>query len=302
MITTHSNVFSLLFLKENEEKDLLISGHKDGVINVWNLDKNSLLKSYKEHKSFVDDLKHLKENMFLSCGNDKLLKIWDLNSNISIQTIENDSWTFCVSPLKNYRICNIVTGDDNKLIKIWNLVSGKVLASIPSDHKHGVGRLLHISNKPPYNLLLSSSNPDIKLWNLDNNLCLRTFREHSDWVNALVYIKDDQFCSGSGDKLIKIWSLHSSISLKTISVHKSYVSSLLYLNDLINEDVIITGCLGRKSKIIDYTTGKVLKSYDRSEDIFKMIPSVKSDSIKIASCFWGSNNILVWGSTEKRKL
>lgn len=235
----------------------------------------------------------------MSCGKDKTIKLWDPKLNASIMTITNDTWIYNISYLRFYNSNYIAAGDDQKNIKLWNMQNGSQVSVITSAHKNGVGRLLYVENKEPFNMLLSSSNPDIKLWNLDNSSCVRTFAEHSDWVNALVLLKDNNFCSGSGDKSIKIWSINSSISLKTISVHKSYVACLTYLKDYTSEDVILTGSLGKTSKLVDIYTGKAINSYARTEGVFKMeILPGEAGNTMIAGCYWGSKNIKVWGKTN----
>jgi WD40 repeat protein len=307
LVQTNSQIFSILHLKNYDTGLYFLSGHKDGSICVWESNNFSLVKTYSEHKNFVDDMKELSSSiqdslgLFASCSKDTTIKIWNIEHNESIMTINNDCWTYCLSFLKNFNNNYIASGDDKKIIKIWNFKTGMQEMVIESGHKSGVGRILHISSLQPYNLLLSSSNPDIKLWDLEDGSCLRTYSEHSDWVNGLCYIGNGMFCSTSADKLIKIWNFDVSSSLKTISVHKSYVSSVLYLKDLIDEDIILSGSLGKTSKLIDLKTESVLASFEREHAIFKMEPIYRhNENIKIVGCYWGSNALSIWGKKKEQ--
>lgn len=216
-----------------------------------------------------------------------------------MRTITNDAWNYTIAWVKDYCKDYIATGDDKRNIKLWNMNNGAKVSVISTDHKNGVGRILHVDNKEPYNMVLSSSNPDIKLWNIDDGSLIRTFNEHTDWVNALILLKNDTFCSGSGDKQIKIWNIHTEASIKTISAHKSYVASLLYLKDYTGEDVILTGSLGKSSKLVDIKSGLTIKAFERKEGIYKLEAiSRPGKNIRIVGSYWGSKNITLWGKSN----
>jgi WD40 repeat protein len=301
IIETDSNVFSIL----NHLNKYIISGHKDGSINIYLLESLKHIKTFKEHKNFVDDLKSYKDGLFLSCSKDHTIKLWDINLETSLKTFTNDSWNYCLIYLNPYNNNKIVTGDYNKNIKIWDVEKGIKLLTINSNHKSGVGRLLYLkntNNNINNNLILSASNPDIKLWELkkDNCVCIKSFNEHTDWVNALVQIDENTFASGSLDRLIKVWSLTEEKSIKTICVHKSYVTSLIYLKRFFNnEEILLTGSLGKSSKIVDLKTGKVISSLERDEGIFKMELFISEENTPVViSSYWGSRLIKIWGKNN----
>lgn len=295
MIQTQDFIFSIALLENYLDGNLLASGHKNGAIHIWDITTLRNTKTYLEHTSYVDDLKYIHDNIFISCGKDKFIKVWDITLDKSILTILNESWIYIITQLKNYNNSYIVSGDDKKFINIWNYTNGDKISDIQTDHKNVVGRLLHLSEISPYNLLISTSNPDVKLWDLDSKKCIRAFLEHTDWVNAIVYLKDDLFLTGSGDKTIKMWSIKSPSSLRTFNVHKSYVACLLSLKEYVEDDVILTGSLGKSSKIVELNSGKLIKTFERTEGIFKMVPIYKNNALKVVGCHWGSKNIKIWG-------
>jgi WD40 repeat protein len=342
VIPTESNIFSLecLSLKFSTiEKDInstpkiiikdyLLTGHRDGSIQVWDIDTLSKYKFYHEHKSFVDDIKSVFSsnnpafsNMFISCSKDTTIKLWDINKPISIKTIHNDSWNFCLAHLLNFNDSQIAVGDDNKTIKVYNFENGSKIKTILTGHSHGVARLLHINKITSVkdysnNLLLSSSKPDIKLWDLDTNKLLATYKEHRGWVNSLCYLKEDLFCSGSDDS-IRIWRFSSETSVRNISVSKSMISSILYYKIESHnstdenhtqrpEEYLITGSLGKTMKIIKLENPnedeiskckiKLIKSKERSQSIFKMV-FLKNNNL-IASIYWASKNLKIWGDIK----
>ncbi len=213
----------------------------------------------------------------------------------------------------------IATGDDSGNIKFWseNWESPKVIIS--KAHVEGVARILYLTKTKAKNMMVSASFGEIKLWDLETCKSINTFSEHSDWVNALVELKDGLFISASGDKSIRVWCVHSKTpkSIKVINVHTSNVSSVIPLNDALNislteatrdprlkdikpQNVVLTASLGNSSKIVNLDTSEVLAIFIRDEPIFKMDMMVSDqDEIKIAGSFWNSSTIKLWGPRLK---
>jgi WD40 repeat protein len=353
-IPTTSNVFSILHLANYGEGNFLISGHKDGKINVWEVDTLTLYKFYSEHTSIVDDLKAIRHSLFLSCSKDRSIKVWDLHGNTSLKTFYNDAWTYCITLLDKFRENFFASGDDNSNIKIWPLegieakdigislqetpqiqesnnfnqkiedqdnrplspplekdkIFSTPFSTIVTGHKNGIGRILFLTDYSPPHFLLSSSLGEIKLFDLNTSKCIRTYLEHTDWINGLIYLKEKLFCTASGDGSIKVWNLENSSSIKTFNIHTSNVASLIYLRDIVQDEFLMTASLGSTSKILDMNDGKVKAVFIRDEPIFKMVMIKRKvsekgeteetlDDLKVAGCYWNSPNIKIWGKRIK---
>jgi WD40 repeat protein len=62
-----------------------------------------------------------------------------------------------------------------------------------------------------------SADKTIKIWNVDNGKCLRTFEGHQKDVWRVIYSPDGKYIiSGSFDKTIKIWSVETGECLRTL--------------------------------------------------------------------------------------
>ena len=78
-------------------------------------------------------------------------------------------------------------------------------------------------------ILSASADNTIKLWDLENDLLVRTFSGHTGSVNALCRIELlSQKCivSGSADMSIKIWDILDGKLIRTISGHEGSVDCL----------------------------------------------------------------------------
>lgn len=303
IIPTHEKIFSLLYLniEKSSPQHILVTGHKDGMINHWDIRKFRLISSFYEHKGIVDDLREIKSTQFISVSRDNSIKLWDINSKTSLKTFFNDSWASCLSSLKNFKSDCFATGDENSNIKIWSAgqeSDSNSLETIPSGHKNGISRILFLSEIPNCNMLLSASCPDIKLWNINTKHCIRSYEGHNGWINCLIFLKAELFCSASGDRTIRLWNLYCSKCVQVFNIHTTNVATLLHLDD----DWILTGSLGKTSKVLDISNGQVLNTYERSEPIYKMEQGLIDDKKVIFGCHWGSKDIKIWGNIDREVL
>ena len=68
----------------------------------------------------------------------------------------------------------------------------------------------------------------IKMWNIENEKCIKTFFGHTDFVNSLVKFSDNVFFSCSWDQKIKMWDIETGQCIKTFIGHIGYVKTLDY--------------------------------------------------------------------------
>ena len=56
---------------------LIMSGNYDGGINLWDLEKQKLIKTIKAHIAPINNITfNEKKNLFLTCSKDSTIKLW----------------------------------------------------------------------------------------------------------------------------------------------------------------------------------------------------------------------------------
>jgi WD40 repeat protein len=82
---------------------------------------------------------------------------------------------------------------------------------------------------PNDRIVSGSIDQTIKVWDLNQGICLKALMEHNHWINSLIFIeRDNSLVSGSQDNFIKIWEVNGFQCIKTIQV-KNGIKNLLLL-------------------------------------------------------------------------
>ncbi|KAL7625028.1 U3 small nucleolar RNA-associated protein 13 [Parahypoxylon ruwenzoriense] len=139
------------------------------------------------------------------------------------------------------------SASQDKTVKIWSIEEGEV-QGILRGHRRGVWS---VSFAPPNTpvlqgeqgsvagkgvVLTGSGDKTVKLWNLTDYTCLRTFEGHSNSVLKVVWLnippneergKKPILCaSAGGDGLVKVWDVNSGENECTLDNHEDRVWAL----------------------------------------------------------------------------
>ncbi|RFU73532.1 small nucleolar ribonucleo complex subunit [Trichoderma arundinaceum] len=139
------------------------------------------------------------------------------------------------------------SASQDKTVKVWSVEEGEV-QGILRGHKRGVWSVQFSPAQMPALqgedgpvtgkgvILTGSGDKSIKLWNLADYTCIRTFEGHSNsvlkvaWLNMASRPEQSkglvQFASAGGDGLVKIWNANSGEAECTLDNHEDRVWAL----------------------------------------------------------------------------
>ncbi|KAK4072367.1 hypothetical protein Trihar35433_4431 [Trichoderma harzianum] len=139
------------------------------------------------------------------------------------------------------------SASQDKTVKVWSVEEGEV-QGILRGHKRGVWTVQFSPAQMPALqgedgpvtgkgvILTGSGDKSIKLWNLSDYTCIRTFEGHSNSILKVAWLSMTsrseqakglvQFASAGGDGLVKIWNANSGETECTLDNHEDRVWAL----------------------------------------------------------------------------
>jgi WD40 repeat protein len=67
--------------------NIIISGCGNGLINIFDLETGECIQTINEHTDLVRNILIVSDNRFVTCSNDKTIKLFDLNNFECIRTL-----------------------------------------------------------------------------------------------------------------------------------------------------------------------------------------------------------------------
>jgi WD40 repeat protein len=208
----------------------IISTSHDNSLKLWNIiDNNCILLLATEQ--FVSSLLMLPENKFAYCFYpNNHINIWEMNSNPecikSVNAHEGCKYIGKLFLLSDLNIACSAKFDESFRILILDSKNEYNCIQNLSGHALIIETLISLPND---RIVSGSDDQTIKVWDLNQGICLKTLTEHNHWINSLIFIeRDNTLISGSYDNSIKIWEVNGFQCLKTIQV-KNRIKNLLLL-------------------------------------------------------------------------
>lgn len=160
---------------------------------------------------------------FVSGGNDRLLKIWDLASGtlkLSLTGHVQSIRGVIVSPRHPYLFS---CGEDNT-VKCWDLEANKVIR-----HYHGhLSGVYTIALHPTVDVLASGGrDASVRIWDIRTRQAVHILSGHQSTVFSLAsQAIEPQLISGSADNMIRCWDLRTGKCAVVLTHHNKSVRSL----------------------------------------------------------------------------
>ncbi len=110
------------------DSNVLASASEDGTIKLWGMEEGKTLRSFNAHSPGVTDLAFAHDGRLVSCGRDRLAKLWDASGK-QLRAFEPMK-----EPVLKAAITHdggrVVAGDWSGEIRVWTTADGKQAASL----------------------------------------------------------------------------------------------------------------------------------------------------------------------------
>jgi WD40 repeat protein len=239
----------------NSAGSLAVSASEDHSLKVWDIISGRELHSLRGHlEAFqcyiygvaIDSLGRI----VVSSSADGTCKVWDLQSGKELRSIAANTGNYDRIALDSTgRLMLVASG--YQTIRIWDTQNGMNLYTFKNEgNSHGVAM------DSRGNLIVSTSNSNLKVWKVKSGKELFTLKGHSDYVNGVAVDAEGRIAvSASADCTCKVWCLHTGRELFSLKGHNGAV------NDVAVDakgHLAISGSDDRTVKIWNLDNGKEL--------------------------------------------
>jgi hypothetical protein len=206
--------------EEEEEKNEDFGGKIINIIKkIVNYVDETKPKQHDENEENGEDI--FKNNILVSCSDDKTIRIWDLD------------YDFCAKTLKEKGPIESIYGTDTRLItisskrylKIWDLKTYNLLKSFKANDD--IAQFLFLSDDK----FVIAIGKDIYVWNLDENTYYILKDLHKSKITCIEELSENILITGANDNRIKVWNLEKAECIKSFG-HSSKINNLLILNKI----------------------------------------------------------------------
>lgn len=222
-------------------ENLLMVGTTSGKINIWDMQKLAIVKTYSNHSERVGVIsrKNTDVNCFSSGSQDRSLVHYDIRTNTPTSTFTGHLQEVCGlkwSP-DDRRLAS--GGNDNKLL-IWNINKSTPEKKLTA-HRSAVKALDWSPHK--FGFLMSGGGTQdrtIKIWNTNTMTLVDSIDTSSQVCNIAFSKNSHEFVTthGYSDNLILLWDSDKMDVKATLKGHKDRV---IYLSVGPDQQKIVTG-------------------------------------------------------------
>jgi WD40 repeat protein len=122
-ITAPTAVTAVVYLK----KKTLVSGGDDGMIRVWDIDKQKEVRKWKGHSDTITHMALSSDGQtFITAGADKLVKVWDVNTGNEVRAITRRLGD-CEALAVTSDGKQVAGGGFNCTVRRWDATTGNVI-------------------------------------------------------------------------------------------------------------------------------------------------------------------------------
>ena len=189
--------------------ELVASASRDKTIILWDVKSRQQKTTLLGHRQGVKSVAFSPDGTTLaSTSYDKTVRLWDVAAGKETSSLKgHQKYVFCVAYSPDGK--TLATGSYDRTVILWD-VEKKVSKAVLQGHD---SQVFSLAFGPDNESLATSGGWDqtVKLWNLQRNKAIVTFRVTEDRlnsVNALALNRSGTLlATGSEDYIVRVWQL-----------------------------------------------------------------------------------------------
>uniref|UniRef100_A0A1B6CBX0 RING-type domain-containing protein n=1 Tax=Clastoptera arizonana TaxID=38151 RepID=A0A1B6CBX0_9HEMI len=185
-------------------KQTLASSDYEGTVTVWDAGTGQRTKTFQEHEKrcWSVDFNDVDTRLIASGSDDARVKLWSLNMEHSVASLEAKANVCCVK-FNPRSSCHLAFGSADHCVHYYDLRNMKEALSIFKGHRKAVSYVKFLNKE---DIVSASTDSQLKMWNVNNPHCLRSFVGHINEKNFVGLATDgDYVACGSENNALYIY-------------------------------------------------------------------------------------------------
>lgn len=186
-------------------KNILASSDYEGAVNLWDVQTGLRTKCFHEHEKrcWSVDFNDIDSRLIASGSDDSRVKLWSLNDEHSIATLEAKANVCCVK-FNPKSSCHLAFGSADHDVHYYDLRNMAKALCVFKGHKKAVSYVKFLNTNE---IISASTDSQLKLWNVNQPpYSLRSFSGHINEKNFVGLATDgDYIACGSEDNSLYIY-------------------------------------------------------------------------------------------------
>ena len=250
-----SPIFAVAFTPDDK---FLLTGTKKGEINLWDIEKSSLVTRFQGYGGEIWNLEITKDGKYIFAeGSSKKIVIWDFDSKSIIRTIAIPTWW--VTFHANSREIIMRTGGESPAMASYDIATGEIVSDYTylSKDKNIVGaktlngRLVFVERQEEKMIIWDAIRNDITQ--------TFTFPEYASGITNQVISPDGKFLlTGDTKGRIFTWDLNTGNFLQRFSGHQDRISGIRFSKD---GNTFVSSGWDQKAYLWETQTGRLISTF-----------------------------------------
>lgn len=297
-LSGHKDSVSTL-CKHPNHLSILISGAFDGEVRVWNLPRRECTRSFLAHDGIVRGITNTSsENHFITIGDDKTIKTWDLESaDVNDEPINTVISETVLTAISHHRQGNIFA-TCGEVCHLWDSSKNKPIKTF----KWGVDSLHDVKfNSVQTNLLAVCSS--------DRGIILYDTREVGPIRKVVMRMRSNKVCWNPMEAFsftcanedYNLYTFDTRNLKSPVNVHMDHVEAVMDVDYSPTGKEFVTGSYDKSIRIFEVNKGRSREVYHtkRMQRISSIAWSLDNKYILNGS---DEMNIRVWKARSSEKL
>ncbi len=196
----------------------------DTELFVWNINDGTLIDKLYRHDDVIYSLTALVDDRVVSASCDETLRVWNVNSGQCLKILKGHSGP--VLHVVTYDDQHVISGGNDKTIRVWNVNHEE--CSVLGEHTGFIGGLALM----PDGRLVSYGFPQLKVWDVKNELCLAVIYTPKHQVTSITLLNNECVICGCCDGVfLCVWNINDEERLAVLEGHTKPVRSVAVMND-----------------------------------------------------------------------